>query len=555
MISINKTITTTICAVLLSVVLPTAAHANREPDHADTPQGLNYSYYEVQTYYLPDFDSLTPELQGYSDNFDIAIRNESNHFAYKFEGYVTVPTDGEYTFYLKSDDGSKLYIGNTEVVDNDGKHAKREESGTIGLQQGMHQIEVTYFDHTGGEILEVYYEGPDIAKTQIPDSALNRLYDLDLREPDNPEGTEAGLYYQYYEETAYVLPDFDTITPVKTGYLTNYSLDPAERYNEFQFQFNGYIKIEHEGVYTFYTESDDGSKLYIGDTEVVNNDQTHGTRERSGEIGLEEGYHEITVTYFEWVGGEVLEVYYEGPGIEKGAIPSSALFQNVPEESVVEYGEDDEDDSEEEAEEETDDDTEPEVIVETETEVIYVDTPSVCTEPIRSIKGMTNGRIKIAFSNGDIAKYKVFNITSKKKPKVQSYDNSSYVVALGPSGRILKMVNACTGEIEDTIRVAKKKQKHNSLKMRDLRYDGSTEVVVTSTKGKYTRVSIVRVNKKNKEFSKKSQDRFYSEANVTARKTKRRKRDGIHKLLVRDIDANVVRTYHVTKDYNLTVLE
>lgn len=59
-------------------------------------------------------------------------------------------------------------------MDNDGLHGAQERSGVIGLKAGKHAITVTYFDQTAGEILTVSYQGPGIAKTTVPATALHR---------------------------------------------------------------------------------------------------------------------------------------------------------------------------------------------------------------------------------------------------------------------------------------------------------------------------------------------------------------------------------------------
>jgi len=84
--------------------------------------------------------------------------------------------------------------------------------------------------------------------------------------------------------------------------------------------------VPQTGVYTFLLESDDGSKLYIGDECIVNNDGLHGSTEEAGIIALAAGLHPITVVFFEKTGGENLEVYCFGPGLEEPDIPASALF-------------------------------------------------------------------------------------------------------------------------------------------------------------------------------------------------------------------------------------
>ncbi len=55
-------------------------------------------------------------------------------------GSVSRSTDGVYTFYTNSDDGSGLYIGGEQVVRNDGRRGMVERAGLIGLRAGVHAI-------------------------------------------------------------------------------------------------------------------------------------------------------------------------------------------------------------------------------------------------------------------------------------------------------------------------------------------------------------------------------------------------------------------------------
>ena len=103
------------------------------------------------------------------------MRNQDDNFGFRFSGQISIATAGDYTFYTTSDDGSRLYIDGTVVVDNDGIHGMEEQSGTITLTVGMHTIEVIMFEGGGGEGLEVEYEGPGISQQPIPDDVLYRL--------------------------------------------------------------------------------------------------------------------------------------------------------------------------------------------------------------------------------------------------------------------------------------------------------------------------------------------------------------------------------------------
>ncbi|RYF66625.1 MAG: hypothetical protein EOO39_22705, partial [Cytophagaceae bacterium] len=93
-----------------------------------------------------------------------------------------------------------------------------------------------------------------------------------LRTPENPSTTVSGLDYSYYEGNWSALPNFTTLTPVKTGTVSTFDITPRNRDDQFSFNFKGYINVPTDGIYTFYTSSDDGSRLYIGTTMVVDND-------------------------------------------------------------------------------------------------------------------------------------------------------------------------------------------------------------------------------------------------------------------------------------------
>ena len=142
-------------------------------------QGLNYKYYTGTWTALPtDFSSLTPVKTGTVNGFNTDPRNDRIRFAFVFEGSISIQRQGSYSFYLNSDNGSKLYImpaGTTTwqtVVNNDGVHPAQERSGTITLQPGFHGIKVEYFQASGVFQLEVKYQPPSGVKQVVPDTIL-----------------------------------------------------------------------------------------------------------------------------------------------------------------------------------------------------------------------------------------------------------------------------------------------------------------------------------------------------------------------------------------------
>jgi len=78
--------------------------------------GLNYRCYEGTWDLLPDFRKLQPVQVGVATHFDVAVRTRTDAVGMEFDGFIMVPEDGEYTFYVSSDDGARLYVGEASLV-------------------------------------------------------------------------------------------------------------------------------------------------------------------------------------------------------------------------------------------------------------------------------------------------------------------------------------------------------------------------------------------------------------------------------------------------------
>jgi alpha-L-fucosidase len=139
---------------------------------AGSTSGLEYAYYHGNWERLPDFSALSPETQGTTVKFDLSPSTQKEYFGIQYKGYIHVPEDGLYRFYVASDDGSRLYIGEELVVDNDGLHGSTEIMGQIILEKGKHPIRVEFFQRTGAMDFEVAYSGPGIEKQPVPGAIL-----------------------------------------------------------------------------------------------------------------------------------------------------------------------------------------------------------------------------------------------------------------------------------------------------------------------------------------------------------------------------------------------
>jgi hypothetical protein len=137
-------------------------------------QGIRYEFFEGQWQELPGFDDLTPLRTGIAKSIHLKNGGATEHYGLRFTGYFHAPRDGVYTFTIHSNDGSHLYLGDELLVDNGGNHKMEMKSGIAALKAGYHPLRVTYFQSGGDQGLEVYVEGPGIARQQMPAKWLLR---------------------------------------------------------------------------------------------------------------------------------------------------------------------------------------------------------------------------------------------------------------------------------------------------------------------------------------------------------------------------------------------
>jgi hypothetical protein len=144
------------------------------------------------------------------------------------------------------------------------------------------------------------------------------------RRPTQP-ALSPGLRYKYYHSAGGKVPDFKDMEPVKQGIVESFTLEPAERDDNFAMIFEGMLKVPAEGKYRFHLGSDDGSHLYLDDSHVIDNDGAHGLVFKTATETLEDKPVAIKVTYAQGGGGARLSVRWEGPELNRQSIAGKYL--------------------------------------------------------------------------------------------------------------------------------------------------------------------------------------------------------------------------------------
>jgi hypothetical protein len=136
-------------------------------------RGISFASFEGSWEMLPDFSLLDPASRGSSPTLSLhPPNNRQKDWGMVYRGYVAVPRTGLYRFILTSDDGSRLLIDGSPVIDNDGRHAMRELPGYQILEAGKHRFELRYFQGSGGAGLSLDVITPGGKRQPLPEAWL-----------------------------------------------------------------------------------------------------------------------------------------------------------------------------------------------------------------------------------------------------------------------------------------------------------------------------------------------------------------------------------------------
>jgi hypothetical protein len=199
------------------------------------------------------------------------------------------------------------------IIDNGNEKQIKNEINIKGLEKGIYKARIKI----------------------IAENATPKEYDysviLNVFDPlpaKVTSGAQNGLNYQYYESSTFSrIPDFKNVSAIKTGISNNFDLSLKSRDTLFAMVYTGYININQTAVYSFIVKSDDGSRLFIDDNLIIDNDG-QGLKYKSAIIGLEKGFHNIRMEYIQVRGGASLEMYYEAEslGIKRSIVSDNELY-------------------------------------------------------------------------------------------------------------------------------------------------------------------------------------------------------------------------------------
>ncbi len=299
--------------------------------------GLVGDYWNVPANYAGGDPASPPLLERVDQNIDFdwstgspsAGQLNNDWFYARWSGYFVAPTTGSFTFGGSNDDSMTVTVNGQQLYNNGGCYAGPCYGSAISLTAGqVVPIIVQYEEATGQADAHLYVTGPVTAQV-VPQAWLQT--------GARPVNQQNGLIGHYYTDDG--THNLDSTT--KTLFLQR--TDPLLSFNwgtgspipggpsdNFMIRWSGYFTVPTSGSYILGTQSDDGSRITVGndDTQVMSKwNDDGGTLVWGQPYSFTAGQAvPITVDYYEHTGGAAMTLMVENAdGTGAQVVPSSWL--------------------------------------------------------------------------------------------------------------------------------------------------------------------------------------------------------------------------------------
>lgn len=269
---------------------------------------------------------------------DPAIR--TNNFSVRWSGVLVAPVSGQYEIYTESDDGVRLWIDNSLKIWDWSTHSVKTNRTVVNLEAGKsYPIKLEYFESSGKAVSRLLWKVPGKSKVVIPTSNLKPASSttsllpppsivtstplpIVVQAPKSP-----GLVGSYYNQTDFTQLAFTRVDATVDFDWGLFSPDLTQiGPDTYSVEWNGYVTAPADGDFTFSTVADDGVRLWVNNTSVIDDWQDHQATEKTGTIRLNVGKkYPIKLQYYDNAYNSRIRLRWSGPSIPLQLIPSTAL--------------------------------------------------------------------------------------------------------------------------------------------------------------------------------------------------------------------------------------
>ena len=138
-----------------------------------------------------------------------------------------------------------------------------------------------------------------------------------------------------YDPTYHLYPLAVTDPLAHTSHTEYYGVNgaPLDGFptDSFSVRWTGRIRAPRAGRFRIYVNTDDGVRVWIDDTRVVNDWVDRGPTDSTAEIDFSDRLvRSIRIEYYERGGGAQARLEWSGPGLERQVVPKECLYSGSP---------------------------------------------------------------------------------------------------------------------------------------------------------------------------------------------------------------------------------
>jgi glucose/arabinose dehydrogenase/PKD repeat protein len=207
----------------------------------------------------------------------------ADDFSARWTKSLAVDEAGSYRFTVTGDDGVRLYVDGTRVLDKWIQQGRTTYTVTRHLSQGPHEIVLEYFEAAGDAVAKLDYE-----QTSDPP-------------PPPPDPFAAEYFDNSALSGAPVLTRADDAIDFDWGAGGPGSAVPSDRFSARWTRTKDY----EAGTYRFSVTGDDGIRVLVDGEQVVDGWFYQPPTTYGADVPLSQGQHTVVVEYFEHTGGAV----------------------------------------------------------------------------------------------------------------------------------------------------------------------------------------------------------------------------------------------------------
>ncbi|MBW3641885.1 MAG: DNRLRE domain-containing protein [Actinobacteria bacterium] len=236
-----------------------------------------------------------------------ALRGRADSWSLRLDGEVDLPTSGIYSFAAAHDEGIRLWLDDTLVINNWG--CCNGPAGSVTAAAGRHRVRIEFFEGAGSAYWHLQWRRPGDSGYSLMSIASF------VAQFDEPWAGLAASYWNNPSLSGTPIGQELWAGDANGSFYVNWGLGApgplASQGDSWSARYAGEIELPTAGSYQFQVTHDEGVRLWIDDTLVVDN--WYCCNGPSGSYNATAGRHRFRLDFYEGGGNAYLSLQWRPP--------------------------------------------------------------------------------------------------------------------------------------------------------------------------------------------------------------------------------------------------